>query len=73
VRVVPVKRIKVTEYVCDGCGGTQVVTDPLDVIGFSGVVSEQWSYGGTGSVKFFACASACLQLAIGQALEKSYK
>ncbi len=67
-----IKKVRVTQVTCDACGDTQVVTDTLDIVGFSGVVSEQGAWGGTGGVKFFACTSACLQLAIGKAIERSY-
>lgn len=67
-----IKKVKATEVTCDACGATQVVTDMIDIVGFSGVVSEQGEWGGTGSVKFFACVAACLQEAIGKAIERSY-
>lgn len=68
-----IKKIKAEEYTCDACGSTQVVTDPVDVVGFSGIVSEQYDGGGSASVRFFACVAACLQEAIGKALEESNK
>lgn len=42
----------------------QVVTDMLDVVGYSD---------GTGSVKFFAYDSSCLRSAIDNAIERSYE
>jgi hypothetical protein len=72
VTEVGIKKIKATEVTCDACGASQVVTDTLEIIGFSGLVSEQGPWGGTGGVKFFACTSACLQKAIGVAIERSY-
>lgn len=67
-----IKKVRATQVTCDSCGDTQVVTDMLEVVGFSGVVSEQGAWGGTGGVKFFACVAAHLQEAIGKAIEKSY-
>ena len=72
-REMGIMKVKALEITCDACGVRQVVTDPLDIIGFSGTVCEQHEGGGGGSVKFFACTSACLQLAIGNAIERSYK
>lgn len=68
-----VKKVRATEVTCDACGASQVVTDSLDIIGFSGVVSEQGGWGGTGSVKFFVCGSECLRDAVTSAIERVYQ
>lgn len=57
---------------CDACGDVQEVADPLDVVGYSGTVCEQFDGVGTGSVEFFACVAAHLQEAIGNAIERSH-
>jgi hypothetical protein len=69
---VGLKKIKAIEVTCDGCGAVQVVSDLLDIIGYNGVVAEQHAGGGTGSVKFFACVSKCLELAIKNAIDNAY-
>lgn len=68
-----IKKVKATEVTCDGCGAVQVVTDMIDIVGFTGVVSEQGDWGGTGSVKFFACTAVCLQSAVQTTLERAYQ
>lgn len=65
------KKIKATEATCDGCGGSQVVADPIDIVGFFGAVSEQGPWGGTGRVKFFSCSTECLEKAISNAIQKA--
>lgn len=67
-----IKKVRATQVTCDSCGDTQVVTDSLEIVGFSGIVSQQGAFGGTGGVKFFACVAGCLQRAIESAIEKSY-
>lgn len=68
-----IKKVRATQVTCDGCGAVQIVTDMLDIIGFNGIVSEQHEGGGTGSVKFFACTAVCLQAAVQNTIERSYK
>ena len=66
------KRIRATQVQCDDCGAIQVVSDPLDVIGFSGTAVQQHESGGTGSVKWFACSAACIRMAVENAIEEVY-
>jgi hypothetical protein len=69
---VALKKVKATQVVCDSCGAIQVVTDLLDIVGYNGVVSEQGSWGGTGSVKWFACSAPCISAAVVNAIKESY-
>lgn len=68
-----IKRVRATQVTCDDCGAIQVVTDPLDIIGFNGIVSQQHETGGTGSVKWFACSEPCIRLAVVNAIARSYE
>ncbi len=68
-----IKKIRATEVTCDGCGSVQVVTDMYDIIGFTGVASEQTMGGGSGSAKWFACASSCIEKAVNTAIERNYR
>lgn len=65
--------MKATQVVCDSCGTIQVVTDLIDIVGFSGVVSEQGEWGGTGTVKWFACSEPCIQPAVVNAIREVYE
>lgn len=65
--------MRATQVSCDDCGGVQVVTDPLDIVGFNGVVVQQGDWGGTGSVKWFACSESCIRLAVVNAIARSYE
>ena len=67
-----IKKIKATEVTCDGCEAVQVVTDMIDIVGFNGVVSQQGSWGGTGSVKWFACSEPCITSAVVNAIQRNY-
>jgi len=67
-----IKKVKATQVICDACGAIQVVTDHIDIVGFSGVVSEQGTWGGTGSVKWFACSATCVSAAVVNAIKESY-
>lgn len=66
-------KVRATQVVCDDCGAIQVVTDPLDIIGFSGTAVEQHENGGTGSVKWFACSAPCIRLAVVNAIAEVYE
>lgn len=68
-----IKKVKAHEAVCGDCGAIQVVTDLMDIVGFSGVVSEQGEWGGTGAVKWFACSEPCIRLAVTNAIAEVYK
>lgn len=68
-----IKKVKATQVQCDDCGAIQVVTDLMDIVGFSGVVSEQGEWGGTGAVKWFACSEPCIRLAVTNAIAEVYK
>lgn len=67
-----IKKVRATQVTCDGCGAVQVVTDMLDIIGFTGVASEQHEGGGSGSAKWFACTAVCIQSAVQSAIERNY-
>lgn len=68
-----IKKVKATQVVCDDCGAIQVVTDLMDIVGFSGVVSQQGEWGGTGAVKWFACSENCIRLAVVNAIKEVYE
>lgn len=68
-----IKKVKATQVQCDDCGAIQVVTDPMDIVGFSGVVSQQGEWGGTGAVKWFACCEPCIGSAVVNAIKEVYK
>lgn len=68
-----IKKVKATEVQCDSCDALQVVTDMIDIVGFSGVVAQQDAGGGTGSVKWFACSEPCIRKAVVNAIARSYE
>lgn len=54
------------------CDAIQIVTDHIDIVGFTGIVSKQGSWGGTGSVKWFACSIPYIGAAVVNAIKESY-
>lgn len=67
------RKVRATEVTCDSCHAIQVVTDPLDIIGYSGTVCEQAESYSTGSVKWFACTKACIESAVTNAIMEAYE
>ena len=68
-----IKKVRATQVVCDDCHSIQVVTDPMDIVGFSGIVCQQGDWGGTGSIKWFACQESCIRLAVVNSIKEAYE
>lgn len=69
----PIKKVRATQAVCGDCGAIQVVTDLMDIVGFSGTAAQQHESGGTGAVRWFACSEPCIRLAVVNAIREVYE
>lgn len=65
--------ITATEYVCDGCGRSDI--RPVDAEppnGFHGTVRQITDGGGSAEAIWWACKQACIKLAIRRSLDEAW-